>query len=90
MLNALAQKQIASLSGGHFTAVGLALVKIYHYANGEPWPQRTKYNLFQPIMYPSDLFDIMKQKDWNNIDFKRIDIRANPINPFSPQFGEAQ
>ncbi|GAL24647.1 periplasmic sugar-binding domain protein [Vibrio variabilis] len=90
VLNALAQKQIASLSGGHFTAVGLALVKIYHYANGEPWPQRTKYNLFQPIMYPSDLFDIIKQKDWNNIDFKRIDIRANPINPFSPQLGEAQ
>lgn len=90
VLNALANGQVSSLSGGHFTAVGLALVKIYRASIGEPWPQRTKYNLFHPIHFPSELFDIMKQKDWDSIDFKRIDIRANPINPFAPQLEEAQ
>ncbi|WP_112480025.1 ABC transporter substrate-binding protein [Vibrio variabilis] len=83
VLEALAQGEVASLAGGHFTAVGLSLLKIHHYLHGQPWPQRTKYNLFRPIPYPSKLFDILQSKDWQRLDFHSIDIRANPIKPFT-------
>lgn len=83
VLNALAQGQVSALAGGHFTAVGLVLVKIHHYLHDEPWPQRTKYNLFRPVTYPSEFYNTLKNKDWQQIDFRDIDIRANPINPFT-------
>ncbi|GMQ45952.1 ABC transporter substrate-binding protein [Vibrio sp. 10N] len=83
VLDALAKGEISSLAGGHFTAVGLALVKIHYYLHNESWPQRTKYNLFRPISYPSEFYDTLKVKDWQQIDFRDIDIRANPIDPFA-------
>lgn len=83
VLDALARGQVSALAGGHFTAVGLALVKIHHYLHDEPWPQRTKYNLFRPVTYPSKFYNTLKNKDWQQIDFRNIDIRANLINPFT-------
>ncbi len=88
VLNALAQGEVSSLAGGHFTAVGLSLVKIHHYLHNEPWPQRTKYNLFQPVLYPSEFYNILKDKNWQRIDFRKIDIQQNPIDPFVPKSEE--
>ncbi|MFC5077141.1 D-allose-binding periplasmic protein precursor [Vibrio thalassae] len=62
VLSELKSGQITSLGGGHFTAVGLQLVKIYHHKQEHRWPQRTKFNLFQVIGYPSALFTILEER----------------------------
>jgi ABC-type sugar transport system substrate-binding protein len=85
VLNALAQGEISSLAGGHFTAVGLSLVKIHHYLHHKSWPQRTKYNLFRTVPYPSEFYNTLKDKEWHRIDFRSIDIQKNPIDPFLPK-----
>ncbi|MCY9853115.1 ABC transporter substrate-binding protein [Vibrio mediterranei] len=82
VLSELKDGHITSLGGGHFTAVGLQMVKIHHHQKDQRWPQRTKFNLFQIIRYPSELFSTLEGKAWSNIDFENIDIFANPIDPF--------
>ncbi|SEG43860.1 ABC transporter substrate-binding protein [Vibrio hangzhouensis] len=82
VLDNLKQGKISSLGGGHFTAVGLLITKIHYHNSHEQWPQRTKFNLFHLIRYPSTLFDLLKSKQWERIDFDRIDIANNPVDAF--------
>ncbi|MGF1748721.1 ABC transporter substrate-binding protein [Vibrio cionasavignyae] len=82
VLNELEQGNITVLGGGHFTAVGLTLVKIHQHRTGKLWPQRTKFTLFHLIEPDTTLFHVLLDKQWNNIDFRAIDLSSNPIDPY--------
>ncbi|MCL9774261.1 ABC transporter substrate-binding protein [Vibrio methylphosphonaticus] len=81
-LKQLKQGDISILGGGHFTAIGLALVKIHQRNIGRAWPQRTKFTLFHLIEPDTPLYRLLLDKQWQDIDFNAIDLLSNPVDPY--------
>lgn len=78
------QGTVSALGGGHFSAGGLALTRIYAHANGLPLPSLCANQLFQLIEPNTPYFSYLQADNWQRIPFKKM-ARQRLLNCSSEQ-----
>lgn len=66
------QGTVSALGGGHFSAGGLALTRIYAHAKGLPLPLLCADQLFQLIEPNTSYFSFLQADSWHRIPFKKM------------------